>query len=271
MPELPEVETTRRGIEPWLLGHHIVEVVVREPQLRWPVPCDLDQRLRGARILSVRRRAKYLILDATAGAVLLHLGMSGSLRVVDASVPAQRHDHVDLRLDTGKALRLRDPRRFGAVLWGGDEPESHPLLRDLGPEPFDPSFDGSWLYQRARRRRIPVKAFLMDARVVVGIGNIYANEALWLARIDPRRPIGRIAPARYDRLADAIRQVLAEAIDAGGTTLRDFVREDGRPGYFGRVLRVYGRANAPCPRCGNPIRQTRVGQRSTFWCPRCQR
>ncbi len=271
MPELPEVETTRRGIRPWLVDRRIVEVVVREPRLRWPVPADLDEQLCGARIHEVRRRGKYLILDTAAGAVLLHLGMSGSLRVVEATQPPDTHDHVDFVLDSGKALRLRDPRRFGAVIWAGARPEAHPLLAGLGPEPFDPAFDGDWLYQHAQGRRVAVKPFIMDARVVAGIGNIYANEALWVAAIDPRRSAGRIAKERYQRLADAIRQVLREAIEAGGTTLRDFVREDGRPGYFGRVLRVYGRACAPCLRCGTPIRRGVLGQRSTFWCPRCQR
>lgn len=271
MPELPEVETTRRGIRPWIEGRSIRRVVVREPRLRWPVPADLGARLRAARVLGVARRGKYLILQTAAGGVLLHLGMSGSLRVVEAGTPPAPHDHLDIVLDSGKALRLRDPRRFGAVLWAGENPLRHPLLRELGPEPFDPVFDGTWLYARARGRRIAVKPFLMDARTVAGVGNIYANEALWLAGIDPRRAAGRIARVRYDRLAAAVRRVLAQAIEAGGTTLRDFVREDGRPGYFARALRVYGAEDTPCPGCGTPIRQTQLGQRSTFWCPRCQR
>jgi len=265
------VETTRRGLAPWVSGRRVRRVEVREPRLRWPVPEGLGARLSGARILGVRRRGKYLILDTEAGAVLLHLGMSGSLRIVDAGTPPGPHDHLDFVLDSDRVLRLRDPRRFGAVLWGGDRPEGHRLLRALGPEPLDPGFDGSWLHGRARGRRVAVKPFLMDARVVVGVGNIYANEALWAAGIDPRRPAGRIARARYERLARAVRQVLGAAIEAGGTTLRDFVREDGRPGYFARTLNVYGREGRPCPRCATPIRRIVVGQRSTFWCARCQR
>jgi formamidopyrimidine-DNA glycosylase len=264
------VETTRRGIAPWVAGRRILRVVVREPRLRWPVPEALPDRLAGARVLDVRRRGKYLILETEAGAVILHLGMSGSLRIADPTSPPGPHDHVDFELDSGTILRLRDPRRFGAVLWGGREPERHPLLRDLGPEPFDARFDGQWLYIRSRGRRVAVKPYLMDARVVTGVGNIYANEALWLAGIDPRRQAGRIGRKRYDRLAEAVRQVLNEAIEAGGTTLRDFVCEDGRPGYFSQALRVYGREGAPCPRCRTPIRRTVLGQRSTYWCPRCQ-
>jgi formamidopyrimidine-DNA glycosylase len=271
MPELPEVETTRRGILPDLQGRRISGVVVREPRLRWPVPEDLDRRLRGQRIEAVQRRAKYLLVRLGAGTVLLHLGMSGSLRVVPARAPIQAHDHVDIVLAHGRALRLHDPRRFGALLWCGGDPLTHPLLRPLGPEPLNESFDGDYLYARARGRRLAVKPFLMDSHVVAGVGNIYANEALFAAGIHPRRAAGRIARARYGRLARCIKGVLEAAIEQGGTTLRDFVREDGRPGYFRNELRVYARADRPCPRCARPLRGLVLGQRATVFCPRCQR
>jgi formamidopyrimidine-DNA glycosylase len=271
MPELPEVETARRGILPHLQGRRITGVVVREPRLRWPVPEDLERRLRGQRIEAVQRRAKYLLIRLGEGTVLLHLGMSGSLRVVPAEAPSGAHDHVDIVLAHGRALRLRDPRRFGALLWCGGDPLDHPLLRSLGPEPLGESFDGGYLYARARGRRLAVKAFLMDSHVVAGLGNIYANEALFEAGVHPGRAAGRIAQARYGRLARCIKRVLEAAIEQGGTTLRDFVREDGRPGYFRNKLQVYARADRPCPRCAGPLRGLVLGQRATVFCPRCQR
>ena len=270
MPELPEVETTRRGIAPHLEGRRLRGVVVRDARLRWPVPEDLDRRIRGRRVKAVRRRGKYLLIDLEgAGTLLLHLGMSGSLRLVACRQPPGPHDHVDLRIEGGRCLRLTDPRRFGALLWT-PAPDTHPLLRDLGPEPLSAGFDGAALWRRSRGRRVAVKNLLMDSRVVAGIGNIYANEALFRAGIHPARAAGRISKARYARLAQALREVLGEAIRAGGTTLRDFVRSDGRPGYFHHTLAVYDREGAPCPRCGHPIRRMRLGQRSTFYCPRCQ-
>lgn len=270
MPELPEVETTRRGIAPLLEGRRIAAVRVRQPQLRWPVPRDLDRRLRHAAVRGVRRRAKYLLVETAAGTLILHLGMSGSLRVIPAATPPGKHDHLDLVLDDGTCLRLRDPRRFGAVLFTREPPEHHRLLRELGPEPLGPGFTGELLYARSRGRKLAVKSFLMDSRVVVGVGNIYANEALFLAGISPQRAAGRISRERYDRLAEAVRQVLAQAIEAGGTTLRDFAAVDGAPGYFALELRVYSRAGEPCVRCGAPIRVRRLGQRSTYYCARCQ-
>lgn len=270
MPELPEVETTRRGIAPYITGHRISGVIVREPRLRWPIPPDLGQKLGGRRIQSVGRRGKYLLLEADQGAVVIHLGMSGSLRLVDPAEPPQRHDHLDILFWNGRCLRLRDPRRFGAVLWVESDPRDHGLLARLGPEPLENDFDGDYLYGRSRGRRTAIKPFLMDNRIVVGVGNIYACESLYLAGIHPLRPAGRISRNRYRRLASSVRQTLCQAIAAGGTTLRDFLSSEGRPGYFRQQLQVYGRAGEPCPRCSTPIRQVRQGQRSTFFCGRCQ-
>jgi len=271
MPELPEVETTRRGIAPHVEGRRVTKVVVRQRRLRWPVPRALQRELTGQTVKSVGRRAKYLLLGTDAGTAILHLGMSGSLRLVPADSPPGPHDHVDLVLDDGNCLRLTDPRRFGALLWTRADPARHPLLRDLGPEPFDAAFNGAYLYRRARGRRLAVKNFLMDSHIVAGVGNIYANEALFLAGIHPARPAGRISARRYERLAQSVRDILQQAIAQGGTTLRDFVGGDGRPGYFRQTLRVYGRAGQPCPVCNTRLRVTHIGQRSTFYCPRCQR
>jgi formamidopyrimidine-DNA glycosylase len=270
MPELPEVETTRRGIAPHITGKRITRLVVRDPRLRWPVPAGLAERLRGQRVRAVERRAKYLLLRLPAGTLILHLGMSGSLRVVPTRTPPGAHDHLDLVF--GKVcLRLRDPRRFGAVLWTDDPPQAHPRLRDLGPEPLSEDFDGDLLHAAGQRRRVAVKQLLMDGKVVVGVGNIYANEALFRAGIRPTRPSNRISRARYQELAAAVKEVLAEAIAEGGTTLRDFQREDGRPGYFRIQLQVYGHGGEPCPRCGTALRACRLGQRATVYCPSCQR
>ena len=272
MPELPEVETTRRGIAPGLEGRRVVGLRVGEPRLRWPVPvARLRRELVGTRVERVERRAKYLLLRTAVGTALLHLGMSGSLRLLPATTPPGVHDHVDLLLDDGSCLRLRDPRRFGALLWTRRDPLQHPLLRELGPEPFDPRFDGAYLHALARGRRAAVKPFLMDGHVVVGVGNIYASEALFRAGIDPRRAAGRVAAARYALLADAVRAVLAEAIEAGGTTLRDYTGGHGEAGWFRIRLAVYGRAGEACPACGAEVRVLTLGQRSSFYCGRCQR
>ncbi|QKT04197.1 bifunctional DNA-formamidopyrimidine glycosylase/DNA-(apurinic or apyrimidinic site) lyase [Ectothiorhodospiraceae bacterium 2226] len=271
MPELPEVETTARGIRPLLTGRRVAALVVRNPRLRWPVPADLARTLPGQRVTGVARRAKYLLLRLEHGTLILHLGMSGSLRVIPADTPPGTHDHVDLVLDDGQALRLRDPRRFGCVLWTAEADAAHPLLRDLGPEPLSEGFAGDYLWGRARGRRVEIKPFLMDSRIVVGVGNIYANEALFIAGIHPLRAAGRISRARYRVLAEAIRAVLEAAIVQGGTTLRDFAASDGKPGYFQLALKVYGRPHLPCPRCATPIRHIQQGQRSTFYCPSCQR
>jgi len=271
LPELPEVETTRRGLEPHLAGRRILRVDVRQPRLRRPVPRTLPSRLTGARIRDLRRRSKYLLLETDRGAALIHLGMSGSLRVVPAAAPPGKHEHYDLVLDDGRAIRYRDPRRVGVLLWAGEHPDEHPLLAAIGPEPFDAAFDGTWLHARSRGRAAPVKTFLMNPAVVAGVGNIYANEALYRAGIHPHRPAGRVGRARYARLAAAVRAVLADAIAHGGTTLRDFVAGEGTPGYFRIRLDVYGREGEPCRRCRTPIRRVVIGQRSTYFCPRCQR
>lgn len=270
MPELPEVETTRRGIEPYVVDRTVVDIRVRNPALRWPVPHSLCE-LQGQTITSVRRRAKYLLLGADTGTVIIHLGMSGSLRVLPAEVGAGPYDHVDFRLESGRVIRLRDPRRFGCVLWTRAPPDRHPLLESLGPEPLSSKLSGEYLYQCARQRRINVKSFIMDSHTISGVGNIYANEALFESGIHPHRPAGRIAPRRYQQLARAIKQTLQRAIAAGGTTLKDFTREDGNPGYFRPQLKVYGRAGEPCLNCQTPIRRQVIGQRSSFLCVRCQR
>ncbi|MDD9862983.1 MAG: bifunctional DNA-formamidopyrimidine glycosylase/DNA-(apurinic or apyrimidinic site) lyase [Gammaproteobacteria bacterium] len=271
MPELPEVETTRRGIAPYLLGTRFRKVVIREPRLRWPVPRALGRKLADRKIRDVGRRAKYLLLHTDGGCLLLHLGMSGSLRILHPGVAAGAHDHADFHLSSGRLLRLRDPRRFGSIHWTVREPGLHRLLRDLGPEPLGPDFHGAHLRRKARGRRAAVKSFLMDSRVVAGLGNIYANESLFLAGIHPARAAGRISQARYERLATAVKKVLRRAIRAGGTTLRDFTDSQGRPGYFRLTLRTYGRAGRPCLRCGTEIRLLRISSRATYYCPRCQR
>lgn len=269
MPELPEVETTRRGIEPYLTGGTLLGAVVRDGRLRWPVPTDLDARLSGQRINQVDRRAKYLLIALPGDTLIIHLGMSGSLRIVNRDTPADKHDHVDLVMDNGRSLRLHDPRRFGSIHLTAD-PASHELIRHLGPEPLDSAFNGAYLHGSARHRRVSIKAFIMNARVVVGVGNIYASEALFRSGINPFRAAGRISRPRLERLADAIKEVLSEAIEQGGTTLRDFVDSDGKPGYFKQSLAVYGREGGNCLICGEPVRMRRQGQRATYYCKNCQ-
>ena len=271
MPELPEVETTRRGIEPWLVGRRIEELQVREWRLRWRVPRGLPARIRGARIHAVARRAKYLLISTDAGTLIWHLGMSGSLRVLDRASPPFAHDHVDLVLDSGRCLRFNDPRRFGCLLFTAGEPEKHPLLSRLAVEPLSDAFKADDLWRRARGRSASIKSFIMDSRTVAGVGNIYASEALFRAGIRPGLAAGRVSRARMAALADAIRAVLTEAIGVGGTTLRDYVDASGMPGYFGQKLFVYERTGMPCRKCRTPIRQFTQGQRSTYWCPGCQR
>lgn len=275
MPELPEVETTRRGLAPHVEGRTVSGVVLRRPDLRWPIPPEVPALLPGRTIESVRRRAKYLLLDTEAGSALLHLGMSGSLRVLPATTPVEAHDHVDIVLaDRGRSkdrvLRFNDPRRFGCLLWQAPG-EVHELLRGLGPEPLSDDFDGDYLFARSRGRKAPVKTFLMDQGIVVGVGNIYAAEALFEAGISPLREAGRVSRERYQALATAVKRILAYAIERGGTTLRDFISPDGLPGYFELELAAYGRGGEPCPRCGRPMKEASIGQRTTVWCTRCQR
>jgi len=270
MPELPEVETTRRGIAPLIEGRRIDRVLVRDGRLRWPVPAQLNQLLGGQTVRAIERRAKYLIFRTDCGSMLVHLGMSGSLRILPAITPPEKHDHVDWILGPD-CLRFRDPRRFGAVLWTDQPAERHIRLCNLGPEPLSEDFDGRYLYACGQRRQVTVKQLLMDGSIVVGVGNIYANEALFRAGIRPTRPSHRIALSRYQRLAGQVQAVLREAIAQGGTTLRDFQREDGRPGYFRIQLKVYGRAGEPCLICETRLRQLRIGQRASVYCPDCQR
>lgn len=271
MPELPEVETTRRGLVPHLVGRRIRDVVVRNRNLRWPVPRDLRARLRGEEVLAIRRRGKYLLFDCRRGHLLVHLGMSGRLTLVAEACPVRTHDHVDVMLEGEQRLRLTDPRRFGAMLWVSGPPERHALLRGLGLEPLEPGFDGPTLRRLAAGRRVAVKHFLMNGRLVTGVGNIYASEALFRAGIHPLRSVARISRARWQRLARAVRDTLEGALAAGGTTLRDFASADGTPGEFQVECAVYGREGQPCRACGAPIRALRQGQRSTFYCPGCQR
>jgi len=270
MPELPEVETTCRGIAPHTTGNSVKAVIVRQPKLRWMVP-DSIQDMIGQRINKVSRRAKYVLLETDIGTAMVHLGMSGSLRVVDDGLAPDKHDHVDIILDTGKALRLHDPRRFGAVLWTQDAIETHKLINHLGPEPLTDAFDVDYLVSCAAKRTVSVKQFIMDAQVVVGVGNIYASESLFMAGISPKRAASKVSKKRYETLVLCIKQVLARAIEQGGTTLRDFVQAEGKPGYFKQELNVYGRTGEPCNVCGEAIKQIKQGQRSTFYCGVCQR
>ena len=270
MPELPEVETTRRGLKPLVVGQTIRSLAVREPRLRWPVEPSLDRRLRNRTVLELARRGKYLLICTDAGTLLVHLGMSGSLRfLAERSEPA-RHDHFDLEFVSGAMLRFNDPRRFGSLHWSAS-PAAHWLLKNLGPEPLESEFSGDYLWRVSRGRRVAIKTLLMNGRIVAGLGNIYANEALFRARIRPSKPAGRVSRKRLQHLADSVGDVLREAIEAGGTTLKDFVGGDGKPGYFQLDLDVYGRAGEPCVRCEQPIRVRTIGQRATYYCTRCQR
>ena len=271
MPELPEVETTCRGIAPHLEGQWVKNIIIRQPRLRWPIPDFLAQRLTGAQLNAVNRRAKYLLLQFDCGYLLIHLGMSGSLYIVTPNKTAGKHDHIDFIFANNHILRLTDPRRFGAVLWLGDQPDTHPLLSKLGPEPLTDAFCGKYLYTQSRNRKLAVKQFIMDQQVVTGIGNIYASESLFASGIRPTRATGKISLVRYEKLALAIKQILSEAIARGGTTLRDFVGGDGKPGYFRQQLLVYGRAGLPCPKCQHPLIEIKLANRSSVFCQYCQR
>ncbi|MDD5266791.1 MAG: bifunctional DNA-formamidopyrimidine glycosylase/DNA-(apurinic or apyrimidinic site) lyase [Methylococcales bacterium] len=271
MPELPEVETTCRGIAPHIEGQTIKQVIIRQFQLRWPVPESLNQILTGLSIRSVSRRAKYLLFTTSAGTMLVHLGMSGNLRIMTTGQGPGKHDHIDFIFNDGTVLRFNDPRRFGAVLWTSAPIAEHQLLKDLGPEPLLADFNGELLYSLSRNRKVRVKSFIMDSHIVVGVGNIYANEALFMAGILPSRQAGKISLARYQKLAETIQVVLQNSIQQGGTTLRDFVNEAGNPGYFKQQLRVYGRKGLPCVYCQQPLKEIRLANRSTVFCSDCQR
>lgn len=270
MPELPEVETTRRGIAPRVIDQVIEKIIIRDSRLRWPVPSSLERILPGLVFSQVQRRGKYLLFTTTRGTLIVHLGMSGNLRVVPSTTQDQRHDHVDILFESGICLRFHDPRRFGSILWTETDPQQHKLLRSLGPEPLENNFDVTYLYNRSHNRKLSVKNFIMDSKIVVGVGNIYANEALFAARIRPSRAAGRISKTRYLILVNSIKQVLSDAVEMGGTTLRDFSDADGQPGYFSQKLNVYAREGNTCPSCETIIKMIRMGQRATFFCPACQ-
>jgi len=271
MPELPEVETTRLGLIPHLVGRRISKVVVRDARLRWPVAPDLADKLAGQRILALGRRAKYLLVEMETGALIVHLGMSGALAVVAESTVPGKHDHLDLCIEGGSVLRLTDPRRFGSVHLVAGDPNAHALLASLGPEPLSPEFSAEQFHAATRGRSASIKEILMNAHIVVGVGNIYANEALFRARIHPRAPSGRISLARYRTLVESVRATLTAALAAGGSSLRDWRHTDGSIGYFQQAYFVYGRGGESCRRCATTIREIRQGQRATFYCPRCQR
>lgn len=270
MPELPEVEVSRQGILPHIVNKPITDVVVRCPKLRWPIPAEISS-LKGAQISSVERRAKYLLLNSQEGTLIIHLGMSGKLRVIDSSVPLIKHDHFDLCFEDGLVLRFNDPRRFGALLWqSSSNQEPHPVLSNLGPEPLDESFNAEYLAQSCCNKSKAVKLTIMDNAVVVGVGNIYANESLFLAGIDPRRPASSLTHDEYSRLVDVIKEVLNKAIAQGGTTLKDFQQADGKPGYFAQYLYVYGRGGDDCRKCEEELQEIKQGQRATVFCGNCQ-
>lgn len=270
MPELPEVETTRKGISPYIIGNTISSVVVRQNQLRWPVPANLTDTVSGLQIDSVTRRGKYCLLNTHSGTIVLHLGMSGNLRITNTAEKAGKHDHIDILFKNNLVLRFNDQRRFGAVLWAEGDVAIHPLLKNLGPEPLTLDFNGEYLFFRSTGKKMPIKTFIMDGHNVVGVGNIYASESLFMAGILPTRAAGNISLNDYQKLALAIKAVLQRAIDQGGTTLRDFINAEGNPGYFSQSLAVYGRAKLPCYQCQSLIQQIKIGQRASYFCPVCQ-
>lgn len=269
MPELPEVETTLRGIAPYLTGKTVRNLSITQPKLRWPIPESI-QTLVGATVIGLHRRAKYLIAETNRGYLIIHLGMSGSLRVVTTAEQRRKHDHVEITLVGGVMIRFHDPRRFGAILWTTALPETHPLLSKLGPEPLAPEFNSQHLFAATRGKKVAIKNLVMDGHVVVGVGNIYANEALFAAGVRPGIAAGRVTKATCDQIVQSIKQVLGAAIEMGGTTLRDFVNSSGEPGYFQQALNVYGRGGEPCSQCSSLIKMRVIGQRSTFYCPACQ-
>lgn len=271
MPELPEVETSRRGIQPHLLGHVITDVYIRNHKLRWPVPRHLPGNCKQQPVRAVDRRGKYLLLELDNGTIILHLGMSGSLRICNKDTQFDKHDHIDFVINNEKILRLRDPRKFGAVLWTTQPAEQHKLLKSLGPEPLSDGFDTEYLYIMSRKRTCAIKSLIMNANIVVGVGNIYANESLFLSGINPKRKAGSISKQRCEQLVASIKTTLKAAIQQGGTTLRDFSREDGNPGYFAQQLHVYGKAGEACQQCGHTIKQVTQQQRSSFYCTHCQK
>lgn len=271
MPELPEVETTKRGISQHVCQFPISDVIVRQAKLRWPIPDNLAKLLVGQTFHSVDRRGKYLLLSTNHGTLIIHLGMSGSLRILSSDTPAEKHDHVDISFNNGKLMRMRDPRRFGAILWSASVPAQHELIDNLGIEPLSKQFSGKYLHDKARKRKVDIKQFVMNSHIVVGVGNIYASEALFLAGIKPTIVAHKISLLRMEKLASSIKSVLRKAIKQGGTSLRDFTKSDGQPGYFKQSLNVYGRQGEPCLQCGSAIKLIKQGQRATYYCSKCQR
>lgn len=271
MPELPEVETTLRGIEKHILHQTITHVIIRDYRLRWPIAKNIPEILKGNTIQHLSRRGKYLLLSMTKGCLILHLGMSGSLRIVTQKTLIKKHDHIDIEFQNHKILRFNDPRRFGAFIFTEDDPYKHPLLVDLGPEPLDDNFSGEFLWEKARRRNIAIKTFIMNNKIIVGVGNIYATEALFEASIHPKKIAKRVTQLEFENLVKHIKKILRAAIKQGGTTLRNFVDSNGNPGYFKLHLSAYGRAGLPCVRCNNILKEIRLGQRSTVYCSRCQK
>lgn len=269
MPELPEVEVCRLGISPHIIDSEVTDVIVRNARLRWPIP-ETVQQLTKQKVLAVDRRAKYLLIRFSTGTLLLHLGMSGTVRVIEKSTPVAKHDHFDLVFNNGKVLRLNDPRRFGAVLWLEQHNDEQGLLSKLGPEPLSEAFCHGYLFAKAKNKKLPIKTFLMNNHIVVGVGNIYANEALFQAGILPIAITGDISAKRFDKLTDIIKKVLSAAIEQGGTTLKDFTQADGRPGYFAQSLFVYGRAGQECLVCKDTLEEVRQSNRSSVYCPTCQ-
>ncbi|MCP4413575.1 MAG: bifunctional DNA-formamidopyrimidine glycosylase/DNA-(apurinic or apyrimidinic site) lyase [Gammaproteobacteria bacterium] len=270
MPELPEVETTRKGIYPHIYQQRVVSVIIRRRDLRWPIPDNMHLLLQGNLLLDIKRRGKYLLMEFESGTALLHLGMSGSIRILGSETIPEKHDHVELHFTNGKLLRFNDPRRFGAFLWAGKEPLKHKLLANLGVEPFDPAFNAKFIYQAGKKRTTAVKQLIMDAKLLVGVGNIYANESLFLAGIHPDRSANRISLKRYERLVSTIKMVLTKAIEQGGTSLQDFTQVDGQPGYFTQALHVYGKAGYPCTNCNTSLSEIRQSGRSSVFCNNCQ-
>ena len=270
MPELPEVETTRLGISPHITGQVIMDVVIRNKNVRWPISATLKQNLLTRQFQKIDRRGKYLLCYTNHGCMMLRLGMSGSLRIVSSDIKPEKHDHFDILFASGNILRFHDPRRFGSVIWTKKDPLQHKLIKHLGPEPLSEDFNGEWLYRRSRKRTQAIKNFIMDSHHVVGVGNIYASESLFLAGINPKRKAGNVSLERYERLTKAIKKILKQSIKQGGTTLRDFLNSEGKPGYFQQHLNVYARTGQPCPKCQSPIKEIKLGQRSSFYCANCQ-
>ncbi|PHS26224.1 MAG: DNA-formamidopyrimidine glycosylase [Methylophaga sp.] len=273
MPELPEVETTRRGISPYIEHATITNVTIRNFSLRWPIESDLAKTLRGQSVHLIKRRAKYLLFQCDSGTLIIHLGMSGKLRILESATAskAEKHDHFELQFDNGQLLRYNDPRRFGAVLWTTEAIEQHKLLAHLGPEPLTDDFDTDYLFQQSRSRKCSIKTLIMNGKVVVGVGNIYASESLFLATIHPKTIANKLSKKQSELLVKAIKQILKQAIKAGGTTLKDFRKSDGNPGYFAQQLNVYGRKDESCTQCNGTIQHYKELQRATFFCPNCQK